>query len=338
MPTLLLAQWSMSWVMLPLGITWFGLVAPLGMVANLMAIPWVSLFTLPLTLAGLALSWSWPAPAEILLDMAARSATWLLQLLAFLPGLAGSPRPGPAPGTVAVLLALIGALILTLPIRWAKRWLGLGLVLPLLLRQAPLPETDELRLELLDVGQGLAIILQARDHAMLYDTGPGMPGQWSRVDEVLVPAMGALGIEAPERILVSHADLDHAGGLADLRGRFPAARVHAGFGRYRAMSEPCDEQLGWTWGEIDFQVLHPSPWLPYRGNDSSCVLAVSTPTASLLLPGDVGRLVERRLAGLTTRGHVVLVAPHHGSRSSSSAALLDWSKPGLALVSTAWGT
>lgn len=333
-----LTQCGVSLAMLPLGLGFFGTLAPLGLLVNLAAIPWFSFLTLPFTLAGLLLAVPVPGMAEVLLDMAARSGAWAAHVIQWCAQLSTAwPGVSTAPGRLTLLFALCGALALLGPRGVPLRWLGAGFVLALFVPAAPRIAEGALRLELLDVGQGQAVILGTRHHALVYDTGPGIPGYWDLAGRVVPPALRSLGMPAPDRILVSHGDLDHAGGLDALRARFPRAEVHASLAELPAHTGACNEQLGWLWDEVSFQVLHPGPYLPYRGNQSSCVLSVTTAGGSVLLPGDIDQAVERRLARLSSRGHTVVVVPHHGSRTSSSGDWLEWTRPGHALVSAGAG-
>jgi competence protein ComEC len=98
----------------------------------------------------------------------------------------------------------------------------------------------------------------------------------------------------------------------------------------------CHDERGWSWDGVHFRILHPTRWLPYRGNDSSCVLSVTSAAGRVLLPGDISALVERRLAYLATPPFDLVLAPHHGSRSSSSQAFLDWARPRGILVAAGY--
>lgn len=344
--TLLQAQLAVSLVTWPLALLWFQHGAGLGgLPANLLAIPWVSLITLPLVLLSLLLLPLGGAPFEIAAWMSADSARWLVMFLersqqaAELLALHGG-----RPRAWSVALAMAGAFALTLPrgLRW--RWLGVLACLPLLLPTAPPAREGDLRLELLDVGQGLAVMVETRRHALLYDTGPGAPGRWDLFGAVLRPAFSNRG-RPPDWVLVSHADLDHAGGLQTLRLRLPARHWLASGPADRLFSPgapwagvaTCDNRRRWDWDRVRFRVLHPSAYLPYRGNDSSCVLSIRGAGGSVLLPGDIGRVVERRLVAQGLAGHDVLLAAHHGSRSSSDPSLLHALEPKWVLIAAGAG-
>jgi len=138
-------------------------------------------------------------------------------------------------------------------------------------------------------------------------------------------------------VIASHADLDHSGGLESLMSAYPGAEYLASLPERSPGIDPCHVPRHWDWDGLGFEVLHPSPGLPYLGNDSSCVVSVRGPSVSLLLTGDISHVVERRLAGRGLGTHTVLVAPHHGSSTSSSRALIDAVRPRWAIISAASG-
>ncbi|MEJ2535351.1 MAG: MBL fold metallo-hydrolase, partial [Gammaproteobacteria bacterium] len=227
--------------------------------------------------------------------------------------------------------ACAGALLLLLPRGSQARWSGLLLLAPLFLPRTPPLVEGGLRLQMLDVGQGLAVLVETRRHLLLYDTGPGLPGEWDLVSSVIEPALRRAG-RHPDRVIVSHGDLDHAGGSERLRSLFPEALFLGNVPPGRPMLTRCDDRRYWRWDGVRFDVLHPSPWLPYLGNDSSCVVTVTAAGGSVLLPGDVSERVERRLATGPRSAYAAVVSPHHGSRTSTGAAFLSWARPAQVLV------
>lgn len=341
---LLRAQLGIGLALLPLGVAWFQWISVSAFGVNLLAIPFVSFVLLPLvllTLALLALDGLFPdlAPLASTASMVAHMATGAADVLErSLVALdhAGRDLAGWAPSasTPVIAFALAGGALLLLPRGLRLRRFGALLLAPLVLSSLPGtgahgPAPGAVQLELLDVGQGQATLVSTRSHAMLVDTGPGQPGAWDLVDAVVLPALADARSGRPDLLLVSHGDLDHAGGLGGLRGAFPGLPVMGNARRRPRGMTPCHDRRAWAWDGVTFRVLHPSPWLPYRGNDSSCVLQVTGAGGSILLPGDVGTLVERRLAreAPPERGTRLLLSPHHGSRSSSSPELLDWARP-----------
>jgi competence protein ComEC len=302
---------------------WFQQGTALGLPANLVAIPWVSLVVVPLVLAGAAcLLLGWPAGS--LLELAADAGQSLTAFLSWLagrfPDLAwATPKPG-LPGAA---LAVAGLLLLLLPRGMRIRWLAPFLCVPL-----------EVRVELLDVGQGLAALVDTRRHTLLYDSGPGKPGEWDLARTTIRPAMATRNTRVPKLIVISHGDMDHAGGLGGLRRLYPHVRILGNLGEGRI---GCTRQLRWSWDGVGFRVLHPGPRLPYLGNASSCVMSVVAEQGAVLLPGDVDAAVEARLLRENIGEHELVVAPHHGSRTSSTPRWVERLRPRAVLFAAGPG-
>ena len=344
MPTwrrVLLAQFSISLVMAPLGMYWFQQASLPGLLANLVAIPVVSFLIVPLVLLSLALLWL-PGPlANVLLLLAAYCADWLVLFLEFMSGLQPQVFSATrAPPLIACFLAMLGAAILLLPRGLAGRYIGALLMIPVLIPFSDSSARSGSQLDFLDVGQGLSVLLSLPDYHMLYDTGPGngLGGEagLDMVSGTIQPMIRATGSK-PDLIVASHADLDHAGGLASLRSLYPEATYLASLPVPRDGIMACQTPTQWVTGATSFKVLHPSAGLPYLGNDSSCVISVNGPDLSLLLSGDISHVVEKRLVNDGLEKHSILTAPHHGSSTSSSQLLIDSVSPQWVLVSSAAG-
>jgi competence protein ComEC len=180
----------------------------------------------------------------------------------------------------------------------------------------------------------------------VYDTGPSFPSGFNTGDAVVAPYLREIGVRRVDLLVASHGDQDHAGGLRGLIAEIPVERVLSGEPDalddwldpgMRARVEPCRRGQGWVWDGVELSMLHPDR-SGYEGNDSSCVLRVRTGTASVLLPGDIAARVERALADAPgqTIASSVLVAAHHGSATSTSAAFLDAVRPRLVLGSSGY--
>jgi competence protein ComEC len=327
------AQGGLMLALFPAGLTWFQSFGLGALPANALAIPGTGFVTLPLVLVSLLLAPFDGALPETATGMAERSAALLEAGLVWsAPALDAAVVTTGSPNRLSLALAFIGAVLCLLPRplgTWRVGWL---LVLPLLLPMAPLMP-GAVQIDVLDVGQGQATLVNTATHRLLVDTGPGMPGTWSRVDEVIRPAFAGAQRVGPHLVLVSHADLDHAGGLWALRRSWPLVPVIGNRRSSATGMPPCHDGRAWTWDGVTFRVLHPSPFLPYRGNDSSCVLEISAAGGAVLMPGDAGHRVERRLPTNGAGRYRLLLAPHHGSRSSSSEAFLAWAQPDIAVFS-----
>jgi competence protein ComEC len=250
-----------------------------------------------------------------------------------------SARWLPEPALPALLLALAGAVWCLLPRGVPGRALAACLLLPLLAAPAQRPPAGEADLWLLDTGQGLALLVRTARHDLLYDAGPATPGGTDLGETTVVPALRALSVDALERLVISHGDSDHAGGADAVRRTYRPSRELGPPGWAHAPMQPCVAGMAWHLDGVAFEVLHPTEHFPYLRNESSCVLRVAASGASALLPGDIGRHVEARLARLPEERirADVLLAPHHGSDSSSSLDFIAAVRPGIVLLAVGSG-
>ena len=321
--------------LLPLTVALFGQASLVGPLANLLAIPWWSLVVVPACLLGVAaetLHTGWGTPAWWLAGHAFepswRLFAWLAQgrfALWWLPEGAWFALP----------LAVLGAFWLLLPRGVPGKPLAALLWLPLLLPDLDLPREGEATVTTLDVGQGLSVLVRTRGHALLFDTGPAVADGFDAGERVVVPALHALGVHRLDRIMVSHGDADHAGGLDAVRRELPALEVLGPAGAPIPLQTACRAGQAWAWDGLRFEVLHPARGFPYLRNESSCVLRVDTAHGAVLLTGDIGQVIERgllRTRPAALKAQVVLVA-HHGSSESSDPGFVRTTGARLALVS-----
>jgi len=334
---MLRAQTGIMLVLLPLSAWWFQSASVVGLLANLLAIPFVSAVVVPLILLGLLTLPLCAALAAMTFSAAAVCVGWLFRALSALAGLPLSFLALPQPPLWASVLATLGALLLLLPHGLHHRWLGAVLLLPLFAPQLP-PQSGRMQMDVLDVGQGTAVLVSSSNHLLLYDSGPGNGKDFDLADSVIRPAIRASGHSGPDLIIISHADLDHSGALRSLVGYYPQAGVLASFPEPANGVMSCVDTWRWNWDGLAFEILHPSPWLPYLGNDSSCVLSISTDTVSILLPGDIAEAAEQRLLHLRRLKNTdILLVPHHGSRLSSTPGFLHAVRPRIAIATAGLG-
>lgn len=328
------AQWLVGVGLLPLTLSAFQSVSLIGPLANLLAVPWVSLVVVPPVLLGTLLVGVFPTVSGWLLRLAAAALdlAWQpLQWLAQLPfaTLAAAPALGWLP------LAAVGVAWLLAPRGFPGRPAGALLLLPLW-NAPPTPmAAGAVDFTLLDVGQGLAAVVRTQHHTLVYDTGPRFGPGFDAGRAVLVPFLRQAGIERIDRLVVSHDDRDHAGGYESLRRAVAVDSVLAG--EPRPGQQRCQTGMRWTWDGVAFEVLHPSAGRAWKGNDASCVLRIEAPGGTVLLTGDVQRAGERGLASLgDALASDVLVAPHHGSATSSSPAFVGAVAPRWVLFATGY--
>ena len=323
-------QWAMALGLLPMLLALGLPISGSGPLANLIALPWVSFLVLPLALLGVLLL---PLPwlGQSLLWLAAALLDLLFSLLAGLAAWLPAWLPSALPLWAWLLLSL-GVLLLLLPAGMPIRALGLLLLLPLWFVPQQRPPEQRAEVWMLDVGQGLSILIRTAGHALLYDAGPKF-AEFDLGERVVLPSLRALDVRTLDVLLLSHADLDHAGGAEALLRGIPVTQVVSGEAALLASlhAQPCDS-AHWIWDGVSFQTWR---WTQAgNGNQASCVLLVEAGGERLLLTGDIDQAAERALidTGLELSAHW-LQAPHHGSRSGSSWALLKAVGPRAVLFS-----
>ena len=230
---------------------------------------------------------------------------------------------------VAGIVLMCGAMLLLMPFLPFPRRLLPFCLLPWLTQQPAALAPGEWSLTAFDVGQGLALAIRTREHLLIYDAGPSWPGG-SMAAQSMRPWLSVTGQQV-DRTVISHGDNDHAGGLADLP---PPGLLLSGEPHRVPDSQFCQAGDQWRWDGVTFSVLWPrEPGL--AGNGASCVLHVDGPFGSALLPGDIGIQQEYRLLGELAPVDLLVVG-HHGSKSSTSDALLRQLQPDVALVSAGY--
>jgi competence protein ComEC len=326
---LLREQAVVSVALAPLTLLWFGQFSVVGLLANLLAIPWVTLVVTPLAMLGVVWSSLWDVGVWSVQAMA-----WVLEHLAAWP-LAAVERPT-VPWALGAL-AVLGGVVCVQRWPWAWRAWGVLLVWPALAYTPAPPTPGSFVLVTPDVGQGGAAVVRTARHTLLYDTGPAWGPRQNAGDRVLVPWLRAQGVRL-DTVVVSHEDIDHSGGMA------PVAKAHPG-ARWLASFEPqvpgvraqrCEAGQRWVWDGVPFEVLHPRAedyGMGLGSNALSCVLKVGEGDRVVLLTGDITVAEETRIAlgdpGLRSR---VLVAAHHGSHTSSGPVWLNTVQPAVVLV------
>jgi competence protein ComEC len=335
-------QWLITMALSPLVLLLFGQVSVVGFAANLFAIPWVTLLVTPLAMAGALVAPAWDL-AEVAIGVLAGYLRWLAQLpfatlsVASVPGWVG-------------LGGVVGGFLLAVRLPVPFRLGGVALLVPVLLWQPPRPPVGQFDLLAADIGQGNAVLVRTAHHALLFDAGPRFGRDSDAGDRVLVPLMRALDVQL-DLLVLSHRDTDHVGGAASVLAAHGNAQLlgslAAGHDLWRQRpGARCTAGQRWVWDGVVFTVLHPSAQSRFalaKPNAMSCVLRVSASggsgrhNAAALLTGDIEAAQERQLLKDGVLLQVdVLVVPHHGSKTSSSAAFLDAVAPRVALVQSGY--
>lgn len=337
-------QLTLLFGLLPMTALIFGRVAWLAPLVNLLVLPVFNLLTVPTALLGLLLDGPLRTFGDGLLRvswLSVRGMLWLIDSVAdWHPAridiATASPRLIPV-----VLLAALWAL---LPPGWPGRkvaWIA-GLC-AVLLRPAAVPPGC-LDLTVLDVGQGQAMVVRTPRRNLVFDTGPAFRSGGDTGQLVLAPYLRTLGIKRIDMLLISHGDLDHAGGVGSLEQSTGIAQVISGdyLGRMAGPQLRCRRGQAWLWDGVQFAILHPAYAAESSRNDGSCVVEATLGTHRLLLTGDIESAAEYELLATSSLSPVnLVVVPHHGSRTSSGAHFVQRLRPEVAIVSAGfdnrWG-
>jgi competence protein ComEC len=330
-------QLSLLFGLLPLTVMFFDRVSYAALPVNLIAVPIFSFITVPLALIGMVMDGPLQTAGDLLLVLAGDSIRALEYLLRWVTASGWASRSIPLVTGVSWLLVCLPAAWAILPPRWPGRslaWVGL---IGLTLHTPDAPQRNCARVTFLDVGQGLAVAVQTQQHVVLYDTGPAYRGG-SAMQNVVLPFLRSRDVQSIDRLIVSHADLDLAVGVADLKAALPVREVLAGEVLPATPSSPCSAGDSWSYDGVRFSVLHPPQNTPLLGNDRSCVVLVEVGAYRILLTGDIEKAAEQLLLqdGRVPTAHVVSV-PHHGSKTSSTAELTRATGASVAIVSAAYG-
>ena len=329
-------QWVITVALTPLTLLLFGQVSVVGLAANALAIPWITLVVTPLAMLGVLLPVLW--------ELAASAIGWLYAYLQWLASWSWASVAVAVPPLWAGAAGVLGGLLLVLPWSWRLRVLGLPLLMPVLLWRAPLPTPGQFELLAADIGQGNAVLVRTATHALLYDAGPRFSLESDAGHRVLVPLLQALHTRL-DTVVLSHRDMDHVGGAPAVLAMQPQAKLLSSIEAGNALqslraAERCVAGQHWEWDGVHFDVLHPQAAdydAQAKSNAMSCVLRISNGVQTALLVGDIEQPQEASLVaqGVDLRADVLLV-PHHGSKTSSSAAFLDAVAPRIGIVQSGY--
>lgn len=333
-------QYAVTLGLVPLSMLLFAQVSVVSPLANAVAIPLVSLVVAPLSLVGSVL----PMPLAIpVLGLAHLIVQVLAVCLQWFSGLPFAVWSAPTPPFGLFCWALFGTVWTLAPRGWPVRWLGLATWIPLLAAAPTHPREGAMRVTAFDVGQGMALLIETSGHRLLYDTGPLYSDVSNGGNRVILPYLSARGIAALDGMIVTHSDSDHSGGALTVLAALPVGWVlsslppeHA-IVRAAHLHRHCAAGQGWTWDGVHFEMLHPLAAsyaeATLKPNARGCTLKITAGGRSLLLAADIeapqeAALLQRAGAGLAAD---VLLAPHHGSGTSSTPAFLLAVHPQLAL-------
>jgi len=306
------------------------LIAP---IANLVAIPFISFIIVPLLLLASVMFCLFEPIGILLINIADSLLSLFWPLLDYLASLSFSQWSiSPLHFYHYVIIGLSTLLLLT-PRGFPAKWLGIIGLSPLLLFIQDKPEVGEFKFTLLDVGQGLSAVVQTHSHTLVFDTGPKFSDSFNTGTAIVLPFLQHHGINSIDTLIISHGDNDHIGGALPLMAAMPVNNILSSVPSRIPSAKACTTGQSWQWDNVSFHLLHPDSLDIGSENDLSCVLKITNASGSILLTGDIEKLAENLLLQHHRNNlqSTVLVAPHHGSKTSSSLEFIQAINPKVVL-------
>ena len=330
-------QFALLLGLFPLTVLSFGRVSLFAPLINLVVLPFFTAVTVPTALLGLVLDGYFAPLGDLLLGVSLRSIKWVLCGLSIAADIPMAASESALTGWSVLLVAGPAMLWVVLPAGWPGRGLALLAFGAALLHEPRSQKHGCLSADVLDVGQGLAVVMQTNTHTLLYDTGPAFRSGGNAAEFTIIPFLRYRGISRLDALVVSHSDLDHAGGVASILEHFQPGRILAGEPG-ATPGQRCESPDQWTWDDVSFAVIHPEQGSIWRGNNASCVILITIGEHKLLITGDIEAAAERSILQKGSIGPAdIVIVPHHGSRTSSRPAFVNELHPSAAIVASGYG-
>lgn len=330
-------HWVTAIGLAPLLLFYFQQVSIIAPIANLLTVPVISLLVVPLCLFAVLVMFFSSTLAVHLFAMVNMILQGLMLVLSEMADLPFAAITMISPPFYAIPLALAGVFVLLSPKGMPARWLGLVLFLPLVFVDVAKPKAGEVTLTLLDVGQGLSAVIETATHVLVFDTGAKYSQHYDMGDAVVIPFLKSKGITTVDTLLISHGDNDHIGGAESIIAQQQVTKILTSVPEMLDKFAPvqCETGQTWVWDQVRFDILSPpDQWGVVDENNNSCVLKVTTKQEAILLTADIEQLAEDWLIKNIAQKleSSILIAPHHGSNTSSTLLFLNQVNPSIILI------
>ena len=325
-------QWRISLALIPLLIFLFQQASIISPITNLIAIPVVSILVVPIVLLASILASFFSELASFLFSLADYTVQGLWWVLAWFAEKPYSEIFSARPALLPLVLSSIGIFLLLTPKAFPIKFFGIFLLIPLLWPKHESLKDGEAEFTLLDVGQGLSVVVTTKKHALLFDAGPKLSDDFDTGAAVVVPFLRERQIKKLDMFIISHKDNDHRGGVSSVLKAIDTDMLLSSYGAQG--SYPCYSGHLWEWDGVIFEILNPIKLLDYKKrNNASCVLRVFAGKDSILISADIEKQAENQLLKHHKQKlrSTYLVVPHHGSKTSSSQGFLNAVQPTTAL-------
>jgi competence protein ComEC len=318
-------QWIIAVGLIPFSLWLFQQCSFISFIANSVAIPWVGFIVAPLSFIGTLLMLVSVKLGGFVLIAADKmlSLCWIfLSWCAHLPDVVWYQV---VDNKLALFAGCCAIVFLLLPAGFPGRYFSIVFALPMLLFTPLTPAAGSVWLTLLDIGQGLSAVVQTQKHILVFDAGPRLSTNFDMGESVVVPFLHTLAAKKIDMLVISHGDNDHIGGANAVLRQFPVLAVKTSVPESLPGSSYCLQGVKWRWDKVDFEFLYPAQANLHLGNNSSCVLRVSSKDKSILLTGDIEKLAEKVLltSAKAKLAATIIIAPHHGSKTSANEKFIN---------------
>jgi competence protein ComEC len=330
-------QWVIGFGLMPLTLFFFQSTSIISFIANAIAIPWLMISILPFCFMSAVTLLIVPSIAQYFLLCADKSLALLWQVLTWLSHLPLATWQHAIISWPILFCSIIAILLLLLPTGVPGRWLGIIWAMPLLLFTPAVPVKNNYWLTLLDVGQGLSVVVQTEHHLLVYDAGPKFNDNSDAGENIVTPFLHQQLKKKIDRLVISHGDNDHIGGAFALLKHFAINDIKTSVPDKIKQADFCRAGETWNWDGVQFTFIYPDQNQLTLGNDSSCVLLIDNKVHRALLTGDIEKFAENQLIQKEINLSAdILIAPHHGSKTSGMKKFIAAVHPQYVLYATGY--